>query len=118
MDSLYDFKVTLSPDTCIRAYVAKIVGEDQKYKYKRKFVHLHSRKTAEGYQYEPDLDDYGVYELSIKYYENIPDGRYLGRYQRWYLVFDGMDVPLAKEAVLHTCRWLNMYLSTKGDVVA
>lgn len=114
MDSLYDFEVKVSPNVRACTYVAKIVGEDPTYKYRREFVPMVQREIADGYRYEPELDDYGVYERSIKWYEDKPNGRFLGRNRQWYLVFDCGPYKIPPWTVMDTWRWLSKFLAEGG----
>lgn len=114
MDDLYEFTVRKEPGTRTEVYVAKLIGEDPTYIYRREFVPLEQRMTEDGFLYAPELDSYGVFECSIKWYEDIPDGKFLGRGQRWYLVFDSTPYRIPPWTVTDTLRWLSKFLAAKG----
>ena len=116
MDYLYDFEVNVSPGERACIYVAKIVGEDPKYNYRREFVPMVQRKIEDGYQCEPELEDYGIYERSIKWFEDKPNGRFRGRCQEWYLVFDCYPYKIPAETVADTWQWLSKFLAEGGAV--
>ena len=114
MDDLYDFEVKRSPGRRAQVYVAKVVGEDPGFIFKRKFATLEQHRTKDGYRYEPELDDFGVYERSVKWFEDKPGGKFLGRNRTWYLVFDCMPVPIPPWNVTDTLRWLSRFLAYRG----
>ena len=118
MDDLYDFEVKSNQGTRTSVYVAKIVGEDPEYIYQREFVPMEQRSTKDGCRYEPEIEDYGVYERSVKWFEDKPGGKFLGRSQKWYLVFDCTSVPLPPWTVKHTWQWLSMFLAATGGDAA
>ena len=114
MDDLYDFEVKNEPGTRTSVYVAKIVGEDPHYTYRREFVPVERRTTEDGCRYEPELDDYGVYERSVKWFEDKPGGRFLGKTQHWYLVFDCGAYRIPPWTVTYTWKWLSRFLAEGG----
>ena len=109
-DSFYDFFVKDIPDACTKVYVAKILGKHPEYKYRREFVPLKQYAASDGFDYIADVDDFGVYECSVKRYKDGPDGILVERDRTWFMMFDGVAYKLRAELVMDTWRWLENFL--------
>ena len=110
MDSTYEFYVKEAPDTCAKVYVAKILGGHPDYIYRREFAPLTQFTTPGGFHYMAEVDDFGVYECSVKRYEDEPDGDLVERDRTWFMMFDGVAYQLKPELVMDTWRWLENFL--------
>ena len=118
VDYIYDFEIKDEPGIRTDVYVAKIVGEHPDYIYRREFVIVNQHATADGHRYEPELDDYGVYECSVKSFEDRPGGRFLGRSRQWFLLFDCAPYEIPEQTVMDTWRWLSKFLAEGGAAIA
>ena len=95
----YEFFVRNVPDAHSRVYVAKIVGSDPKYIFSRRFLPLSGAERDDGQEYWTTLDDYGVYERSVKWFADAVDDddagrkggdRFLFCNREWFVVLDGV----------------------------
>ena len=125
----YDFFVPASPDAHSRVYVAKILGRDPKYVFKRKFLPLSGSEKDGGQKYWTVLDDYGVYECAVKWFANANDDddadrkdndRFLFCNRDWFVVMDGaIDHHIQYRCgVLPELEKLKEYLRSQGGDVA
>lgn len=113
--SFYDFHVKESPDTCTQVYVAKILGGHPEYKFRREFVPLTRSASSGGSNYIADVEDFGVYEKRVKWFEAEPDGVLVDRERTWFLMFDGVDYEIKQDFVMDTWRWLTKFLAGRED---
>ena len=110
LDTFYEFDVLEIPNTRVQAYVDNIIGRHPKYVYKRKFTHLTRRKKPGGYRYVADVEYFGVYEQSVKRYEDIPDGELIERTRSWFVMYDGERYDIFSWNVMVAVLWLREYL--------
>ena len=80
---------------------------------------LRCRPNKNGsYHYTANVDNYGVYECSVKRVEDMPDGLMLGRTRSWFIMFDGERYDLPAGKVKGAYLWLRDYLRNKTEVHA
>ena len=110
--TLYEFKVDKRPGAISKKYVAKILGSHPKYGFQRAFAPLRcTGNCGDALGYAAEVDDFGVYECSVKWFEGIPDGRFLGRKVTWFVMFDGLvDHEVPKEEVLEEVKFIKRFL--------
>ena len=115
MMSVFDFTLPIIPGQRPEVYIAKITGEDPEFVYRREFLELTVQETPEGRLYKPvTFDDFGVYEVSIKWREAKQGGEVLRRERYWFVMIDQTEFPLAQEMVLETMYWVRHYEKTMG----
>ena len=97
-------------------YVAKILGSHPDYVFARQFLDLECSKSDDGWNFWADLDGYGVYEFSLKWYRDHitceADKGCMVRFMRWFMVIDGyIDHEIhARKEVLPELRKLKKYI--------
>ena len=117
MISAFGFSLPTIPGQRPEVYFAKILGSDPDFIYRRRFIYLLINDTTDGHFYEPEeLDDYGVYEISVKWREDKQGGQVLRRERYWFLMINNTEFPLPQEMVLETLQWIMHYeKATGGD---
>ena len=119
MMSVYEFPVPSIPGQQPEVYMAKITGEDPEYIYRREFIDLIMDEAPEGYQYKPvHFDEYGIYEISIKWHDAKQGGEFLRRERYWFVMIDQTECPLPQEMVFDTLHWIKRYEKAMGGDVA
>ena len=110
MISVFGFTVPVVPGQNPEVYMAKITGEDPEYIYRREFVDLTMRDASDGRMYRPvKIDNYGIYEISIKWREAKQGGETLRRERYWFVMIDQTEFFLPQELVFDTLRWVKRY---------
>ena len=112
----YGFEVKAIPNAHHRAYMAKIICSHPEYILDRQFLDLRRITKDDGWYYSADLEDFGVYEYSVKWFsdqktDKDSDG-YLYRYRGWFVQIDGFVHHYIKERkdVLPELRKLKRFL--------
>ena len=93
LSNVYTFDVKDIPNTHHRAYVAKVIGSHPDYVLNRMFLDLRCSARDNGCHYTAELEDFGVYEFSVKWYKDQKldkdsDGFMYG-YRGWFVQIDG-----------------------------
>ena len=118
LETYYDFNVPIIPGTRTDVYAAKILGKSERFMFKRQFLPCFRTRIKDGYRYVVDVNYYGIYEISVKRFEDEPDGKLIERSRTWLLVFDGEFHKIQQRAVLATLRNLRQYLKKHGGDAA
>ena len=113
------------PNARHRVYVAKIIGSHPEYILERQFLDLECTSADNVWYYSAELEDYGVYEYSVKWFSDYKkdedDDGFLYGYRGWFMVVYGFIhhyIPL-RDSVLPELQKLKKYLrKMKGDGAA
>ena len=101
----FNYEVALREDAFVRSYMARILGYDPKYRYKRGFLKCdysyNKDKTVVFFDYE--IKEYGVYERSVKYFDTSTK-KLLSKEREVYAFYDGEMVEIDEFYALTLCR--------------
>ena len=103
--------VALLPDTECHVYIARITGEDETYRFRRKFQSTDMYYGEEKLYFSAELENNQIYEICARWYMDDPK-HYIRRERLWILLFDGIPYELEESEILWTLYNLQLQSSS------